>query len=178
MYIENLDLKFIQPCTTDSNRIRIKGSFSRSIEDLFPYLNTYLKTAIYNKKAGTLTFNHGPKIIIMYKEEVAVSKLLNETDAFETLDYIKSIINDCADKIDKITPNEDMRRLPSPIDVYEFLPKINCGKCGVATCLAFSTKLINGSFKPNRCVHLVEKGNEENKEEVEKIVLMLGYDLQ
>ncbi|MEW9077128.1 (Fe-S)-binding protein [Terrisporobacter glycolicus] len=177
MYIEKLYLKFIQPCTTDSNRIRIKGSFSRNIEDLFPYLNTYLKTAIYNKKAGTLTFNYGPKIIIMYKEEVAVSKLLNETDAFETLDYIKNIINDCADKTDKITPNEDMIRLPSPIDVYGYLPKINCGKCGVATCLAFSTKLINGSFKPNRCIHLGENGNEENKEEVEKIVLMLGYDL-
>lgn len=177
MYLESLDLSFIQPCTTDSNRIRIKGGFSENIEDLFPYLNTYLKTGIYNKKAGTLTFNYGPKIIILYKEEVAVSKLLNETDAFETLDYIKNIINDCASKKEEITPNEKMRKLPSPIDVYEFLPKINCGKCGVATCLAFSTKLINGSFKLNRCVHLSEKGNEKNKEEIEKIVLMLGYDL-
>ena len=80
----------------------------------------------------------------MYKEEVAVSKLLNETDAFETLDYIKNIINECAYKKDEITPNDEMRKLPSPIDVYEYLPKINCGKCGVATCLAFATKLING----------------------------------
>ena len=58
MYLESLEVNFIQPCTTDSNRIRIKGSFSRNIEDLFPYLNTYLKTGIYNKKAGTLTFNY------------------------------------------------------------------------------------------------------------------------
>ena len=177
MYLESLDLNFIQPCTTDSNRIRIKGSFSKNIEDLFPYLNTYLKTAIYNKKASTLTFNYGPKIIIMYKEEVAVSKLLNETDAFETLDYIKNIINNCAENKPNITPNDEMRKLPSPIDVYEYLPKINCGKCGVPTCLAFATKLINGSFKPNRCIHLSEAGNEKSKEEVEKVVLILGYNI-
>ena len=70
-----------------------------------------------------------------------------------------------------------MENLPTPIDVYEFLPKINCGKCGVATCLAFSNELIKGNFKPNRCVHLSEAGNEAKKEEVENIFLSLGYKL-
>ena len=102
MYLESIDLNFIQPCMTDSNRIRIKGSFSRDITDIFPYLNTYLKTAIYNNNASTLTFNYGHKIVIMYSNEIAVSKLLNETDAFETLDYLKDIINDCYNKKEEI----------------------------------------------------------------------------
>ncbi|WP_297130255.1 (Fe-S)-binding protein [Terrisporobacter sp.] len=177
MYLESIDLSFIQPCTTNSNRIRIKGSFSRDVEELFPYLNTYLKTAIYNKEGKTLTFNYSQKIIIMYKYEVAISKLLNETDAFETLDYLKEIINECDSKRNEIIPNYDMRKLPSPIDIYKYLPKINCGKCGVSTCLAFATKLINGSFKLSRCVHMNEAGNEKNKEEIETILLMLGYEL-
>lgn len=177
MYLESIDLNFIQPCTTDSNRIRIKGSFSRDITDIFPYLNTYLKTAIYNNSASTLTFNYGHKIVIMYSNEIAVSKLLNETDAFETLDYLKDIINDCYNKKEEIYPSNEMKKLPSPIDIYEYLPKINCGKCGVATCLAFATKLINGSFKVSRCIHLNERGNEENKKEIEEIVLVLGYDI-
>ena len=175
MFLESLDLKFIQPCTTDSNRIRIKAKPSQNLEELFPYLNTYLKTGIYNSKAGTLTFNYDSKIIILYKEEVAVSKLLNETDAFETLDYIKNIINDCFNNKDSIMANYEMRKLPSRLDLYEYLPKLNCGKCGVSTCLAFATKLINGSFKPSRCLHLNQ--NDKYKEEIENQYMMLGYDL-
>ena len=63
------------------------------------------------------------------------------------------------------------------IDLYEYLPNINCGKCGVGTCLEFSNKLFCGEFKPNRCVHLYEKGNEENAKEIEKIYLSLGNNL-
>ena len=59
MYLEKITLSFIQPCTTDSLRIRIKAITSRDISDIFPYLNTYLKNGIYNKKANTFTFNYG-----------------------------------------------------------------------------------------------------------------------
>ena len=55
MFLEEINLNFIQPCTTDSKRIRIIATPSRDISELFPYLNTYLKTAIYNKKGKTLT---------------------------------------------------------------------------------------------------------------------------
>ena len=41
MYLENITLNFIQPCTTDSLRIRIKAVTSRNISDIFPYLNSY-----------------------------------------------------------------------------------------------------------------------------------------
>lgn len=177
MFLESLNLNFIQPCTTDAKRIRIKAIPNESLKNLFPYLNTYLKGAIYNKKACTLTFNYESKIIIMYENEIAISKILNETDAFETLDYIKDLINECASKTNEITPSDEMIKLPSPIDVYEYLPKINCGKCGVPTCLAFATKLIQGNYKPSRCVHLSETRNEANKEEIENIFLILGYDM-
>ena len=102
MFLEEINLNFIQPCTTDSKRIRIIATPSRDVSELFSYLNTYLKTAIYNKKGQTLTYNYGPKIIVITKDDIKVSKLLNETDAFETLDYIKDFINDCYDKKDSI----------------------------------------------------------------------------
>ena len=63
------------------------------------------------------------------------------------------------------------------VDVYESLPNINCGKCGVKTCLEFSAKLVKGEFKPNRCVHLYEKGNEQNAKDVEKMFIALGFVL-
>ena len=73
--------------------------------------------------------------------------------------------------------NYNSKNLISAVDIYEYLPKINCGKCGVTTCLAFADKLMKGQFNPNRCVHLYEVSNKDNKEEVENLVLALGYYL-
>ena len=71
MFLEEINLNFIQPCTTDSKRIRIIATPSKDVSELFPYLNTYLKTAIYNKKGQTLTYNYGPKIIVITKDAFA-----------------------------------------------------------------------------------------------------------
>lgn len=106
-----------------------------------------------------------------------VSKISSKVDAIETLEYIKYIINDCYDKKSEITPNYNSKNLISAVDIYEYLPKINCGKCGVTTCLEFADKLMKGQFNPNRCVHLYEVSNKDNKEEVENMVLALGYYL-
>ena len=177
MYLEEINLSFIQPCTTDANRIRVVATLSRDITELFPYLNTYLKTAIYNKKGQTLTYNYGPKIIVLTANDVKVSKLLNETDDFETLYYIKDFVNDCYDKKDSIKPSDEKRNLPSPFDVYEVLPRLNCGKCGEATCMAFAAKMVAGKYKPTMCSQVSAKGNEKMREELENIYLTLGYEL-
>ena len=177
MFLKSIELTSMQPSISQTNNIRIRGKFSTSIEGLFPYLNTYLNDGIYNKEASTLTFVYNPKIINLQKDEVIVSKISSKVDAIETLEYIKYIINDCYDKKSEITPNCNSKNLISAVDIYEYLPKINCGKCGVTTCLEFADKLMKGQFNPNRCVHLYEVSNKDNKEEVENMVLALGYYL-
>ena len=47
----------------------------------------------------------------------------------------------------------------TPLDVYKYLPKTNCKKCGVDTCIAFSIQLINRQAKIEDCIPL----SEENK---------------
>ena len=129
MYLESIDLSFIQPCTTDSKRIRIMSNLNKNISDIFPYLNSYIKTGIYNKKANTFVFNKEQIIITIFEDSINVAKLLNETEAFEVLDYLKDLINEVDKNRDKITPNYDIRKLPSPIEIYTYLPKLNCKKC-------------------------------------------------
>ena len=177
MYLEEVNLNFIQPCTTDSLRIRIQGFFSRVISDIFPYLNSYLNSAMYNKKANTIAFNKEHKIITMYSDKVNISKLLNETEAFEVLDYIKDIINEVDSKRNEIEPSFEFKKLPSPLEVYNYLPKLNCRKCGKATCLAFATNLIHGEINIKRCLHLYERSNKNNLQNIEDIISMLGYEI-
>jgi len=166
LYLESIDLSFIQPCTTDSKRIRIMSNLNKNISDIFPYLNSYIKTGIYNKKANTFVFNKEQIIITIFEDSINVAKLLNETEAFEVLDYLKDLINEVDKNRDKITPNYEIRKLPSPIEIYTYLPKLNCKKCGYETCLAFATKFVKGETSINKCIHLKEEGNERNLEKL------------
>ncbi|VVB95796.1 Acetyl-CoA decarbonylase/synthase complex subunit gamma 1 [uncultured archaeon] len=42
-------------------------------------------------------------------------------------------------------------KLNSPLQVYKFLPQINCAECGDATCMAFAAHLIDRSKKLEDC---------------------------
>ncbi|MDK6028772.1 acetyl-CoA decarbonylase/synthase complex subunit gamma [Ignisphaera sp. 4213-co] len=45
---------------------------------------------------------------------------------------------------------------PTPIEVYQLLPKTNCGKCGEPNCMAFAVKLVNFDATVEQCPPLVE----------------------
>jgi hypothetical protein len=47
-----------------------------------------------------------------------------------------------------------MSKITTPLAVYKFLPKSNCGQCGIATCLAFAAAVIKQEKKLADCPHL------------------------
>ncbi len=47
-----------------------------------------------------------------------------------------------------------MSRITTPLQVYKFLPKTNCGQCGIATCLAFAAAVIKQEKRLSECPHL------------------------
>lgn len=177
MYLDSIILKFIQPCTTDYNRIRAKAVLSTDISDILPYINSHIKNGIYNDNTKTYTFSYEGKLINFHSKEVNIAKLINETEAFEIIDYLKEMINNVYEKRDDIIPSYETKRLPSPLEVYNYLPKLNCGFCGQATCLAFANKLIKDEYKLKRCKHIHEEGNIDNLQKLKNIIILLGYDL-
>ncbi|PWH19512.1 MAG: hypothetical protein DDG58_04850 [Ardenticatenia bacterium] len=44
-----------------------------------------------------------------------------------------------------------MRRRAAPMEVYQLLPKTNCGQCGQPTCFTFALKLVAGQKEPEDC---------------------------
>lgn len=52
---------------------------------------------------------------------------------------------------------EKLDKRLTPIDLYKLTPKTNCGECGFASCLAFSTQVIVGQAGIESCPHLEEK---------------------
>ncbi|SHK12591.1 Metal-binding trascriptional regulator, contains putative Fe-S cluster and ArsR family DNA binding domain [Geosporobacter subterraneus DSM 17957] len=176
MFLEEIKMTRIQPCTADAERMKFKAKFSSNVSEVLPYINGSMKTAIYNKAAGTLTFKKEFRMITIYPEKLAVAKVINETDAFEIINLVKDLINNTYENRDHIEPLFEMRANISPIEIYKQLPKLNCKRCGETACMAFASKLISGEQNIKKCLPLYEKAYLDNLEKVEGILQILGYE--
>ncbi|CAH2212229.1 (Fe-S)-binding protein [Tepidibacter aestuarii] len=176
MYLEEVKMNFIQPCTADAARIRFKAKFSTDISEILPYINAVVKDAIYNKKVQSLTIRKEFRIITIYGTNLAVSKAINESEAYEIMDLVKDLVNKTYERKDEIEPLYEMREKPDILQVYKYLPKLNCKKCGESTCLAFASKLLSGIQKIKKCGHIYEEANRENLDKVENMLQIMGYE--
>jgi ArsR family metal-binding transcriptional regulator len=48
-----------------------------------------------------------------------------------------------------------------PVDVYDKLPRKDCGKCTTGTCMAFAVHFLRRVISLSECVELDEKSKEE-----------------
>ncbi|ABR48009.1 Fe-S cluster domain protein [Alkaliphilus metalliredigens QYMF] len=177
MYLEEIRMNFIKPCTTDAGKMQFKAKFTRDISEVFPYINAVLQGANYNHRAKCLTFRRGIAIITLFPEKLAVAKIINESEAYEIMDLVKELVNDTDEKKDEVEPLYEMRKKPNAIEIYKKLPKLNCRKCGIPACMAFASKLSEGQISVKRCLPLYEESNKEKLQEVENMVIMLGHEV-
>jgi Na+-translocating ferredoxin:NAD+ oxidoreductase RNF subunit RnfB len=61
----------------------------------------------------------------------------------------------------------DERKLQPP-QIYQLLPKTNCGQCGVSKCMAFAMMLIAGKKNIDDCPPIHEEQYAENYEKLSK----------
>lgn len=174
MFLEDITLQRILPCTASRNKIKVWAVLSTSVDKLMPYINGVIGSAVYNHEAKWITYRMGEKIVTLYAQRVAVTKVLNEMDAYETLDVIKKTINDIEAKKDSIVPNMEMKKMPTALDIYKILPKRNCRECGEMTCLSFAGKVLTGQTKLERCKILDDPTYEEDKRRLEDLFELFG----
>ena len=62
------------------------------------------------------------------------------------------------------------RKELSPLDVYQLLPKTNCGECGGRNCLALATKIVNREIPPENCPPLLKKENRKAYEQLKELL--------
>ncbi|MHA1805082.1 MAG: (Fe-S)-binding protein, partial [Promethearchaeota archaeon] len=54
------------------------------------------------------------------------------------------------------------------MDLYKYLPKTNCKKCGQPTCMAFALALLQGKVKVDDCTPLVEEAKYKKQYDILK----------
>jgi len=63
---------------------------------------------------------------------------------------------------DNITPSEESRSKPQILEILKLLPKTNCRKCGLPTCMVFATQAAEGGRGAEDCPEI----DPENKEKL------------
>jgi ArsR family metal-binding transcriptional regulator len=114
-----------------------------------------------------------------------VTNTRDKEEAKEVLQKIKDIINEAYRvylKYGKPSSKEIEAGMKLDwMDIYNHLPKTNCGKCGFQTCSAFSISLLQGETQLAKCISLREGEFAQNlkklKEKVGGLVLKsLGWE--
>ena len=163
-FLKSITLCYVAPCIADETKIRLIAYFDRDISEILPYLNAVIKGATYNKEFPCLTYTKGHRIINLFNIKVAVAKANDIIDAWELLNDIKNLINDTYRNKNKIKPDYEKRNEITPLQIYGWLPKTNCGSCSETNCLAFAAKLLLGEQKLENCKPLFSEPKfSENK---------------
>ena len=151
MYLNRVEIISIDPCMADSSNIRIRAAFGRDVSEVMPYLNTVHASGIYNRTLPSLTYTDGPKLITIFPEELYIGKMKNQTEAYKTLEQVKTWINAVYAQKDELEPTHRLKKRPSAVEVYALLPQENCRECGEKTCLAFAARLLMGQHSLAGC---------------------------
>ena len=95
MFLERIEMIFMEPCVADAESVRMFARMSRNIAELMPYLNTVIKNASYNKDSETLCFSKGRRLITLYPDKIALAKAymrgmtaLNEIEGIEATRFV------------------------------------------------------------------------------------------
>lgn len=172
MLIKNYDLEvFTPPCEPGAERFSAIGHLTVDISACFPYLNATLRGAVYHPTAKALTWKKAGHNIAFNAYNIAIGNAEDRDGAEKELKGLIDLVNRTWDRRDQITPSTEVRRRPTPMQVYRLLPGTNCTECGDATCWIFAAKLALSQKEPADCPLLSEPQHAERLAALEAIII-------
>ena len=172
MLIEKYDLEvFTPPCEPGAERFAARARLTVDICEALPYLNATLRGAVYLPDAKALTWKKGGHNIAFHASEIATSNVEDRDSAEKEIQGLVDLVNRTWERRAEITPDQQTRRRPTPMDVYNLLPKTNCRACGEATCWTFALKLVTSQLKLEACPLLIEAQYATQFEKLQAIVI-------
>ncbi len=157
MLIEKYDLQVLTPpCEPGAERLTAKARLTVDIREVLPYLNATLRGAVYFPDAPALTWKKARHYVAFHPYEIAVSNAVDRESAQKELDGLVALVNRTWERHGEITPSDQVRRRPTPMEVLKLLPQTNCKQCGQPTCFTFALKLVASQKKIGDCPLLTE----------------------
>jgi len=179
MLVKKVEITQVMPCIADPAKIRVIAKADHRLEEVLPFLDRVIPTALYSGKAGFLTYKRGLSIITLHASgEIAMTQIADNEEAVKILNEIKDKINDTWARREEIDLSGSKERIQlGPFDLYAYLPKTNCGKCGEKTCMAFAMKVLNEGKKLSDCTVLAEDKYRGARDTLVSLLKSAGYTI-
>jgi ArsR family metal-binding transcriptional regulator len=163
-------------CKTGTDLLIAKVTVDRDLTELLPYLNAAAEKAKYNAPFKWLGFKfHGyPKRrdgtwqVVICEKEFRVRFFKDGALARQVCKEAIDFLNDFDLRKDDITPSYKEWVQPKAIDIYKYLPRTNCKKCGLPTCMAFASKLVMEEIRLDDCPELAPES--ENYQKISEMI--------
>jgi len=150
-HLDSITLTKTIPCLAEPGKIIVIGKPSCALDEVIPYLATLPGVIAYNPFACTLTFRRPRGFMTLYSGEITITQVDNAEEGLKLLEALKEAINATWEHRAELIPVTSIQKAPRLLDVWELLPRSNCGDCGEATCMAFAASLLLGNRLPDEC---------------------------
>jgi ArsR family metal-binding transcriptional regulator len=177
MLVESIEITHVLPRLADPAKIRFHAEPGTDLRQILPYLNAVLPGAIYNHAALALTFTKEHRIISLHPRLITCAKADDLEDARSVLGWLTNLINNTWARRAEITPPYERCERVTALAIYKLLPRTNCGRCGVPTCLAFAVKLVAEEASAMRCSALLDSAFAEKRGMLTRMLADAGYEM-
>ena len=141
-YLESITLTKTLPCLVEPGRCIVIGKPAQTLGAVLPYLATLPGVIAWNPETSTLTFRRPHGFMTLYTDNVTITQVVDTAEGLELFAALKDAINTVWEKRDELTAVTAKKRAPRHLDIWELLPRTNCGQCEEATCLAFAVAVV------------------------------------
>jgi len=142
MFLDSITLTKTIPCLAEPGRIIIIGEPNRPLDEVLPYLATLPGIIAWNPEALTLTFRRPHGFMTLYSDKVYITQVVDTAEGLQLFEALKEAVDAVWEKRAELTAVTAKKRAPRHLDIWELLPRSNCGQCDEATCLAFAVAVL------------------------------------
>ncbi len=147
-------------CLKEPNSITVEAFKPEGLKDIVEILALKFppSKANYSREWRCLTIKMFDRLIGLYASGKISFCADDIEDAKEILKHIKKLMDE-AKKDLKMKGSPSMEEIDAwnkltPLELYKYLPKTNCGECGEQTCMAFAVKVLTGEKGLGDCLAL------------------------
>ncbi|MGQ9759097.1 MAG: (Fe-S)-binding protein [Candidatus Methanomethylicaceae archaeon] len=175
MQVEKIDITEKAPCLLEPRKLQVSAQVNISLSEILPILFLALPHSNYSKAFGSVTFLLRGKLVSIYSSgKINLGCVVREEIAVALLDDIKNLINKAFQYYESHgSPDPKLVKMKgkvAPLEIYNYLPKINCKECGEQGCFPFAIKLSNGEKTLQECPPIKEAQYAENRLSLERML--------
>ena len=175
--LKAIEIEHVLPCLADPSKIRFHARPSHDVAEILPYLNAVLPGAIYNHAVPALTFLREQRIICLHPRLITGAKVDDVEDARAVLDSVRDLVNDIWARRAEIVPSYERRERLTALAAFKLLPRTNCRRCDLPTCLAFAVELTAERRNAMQCPTLFEAPHAERRRLLLEMLADAGYEV-